>query len=228
MYSFKEGGTIADFQSLVQNVYSSKDDRLYSTFDLMVQVQRFMMRALKGMRRDDDNMLKINLLVALSWFMSVCNRQHVDIEEEVWKRFPYVCSYCAHKPCICKKLKPTSRKSSKPDQSIRPKTMHDFQRMHEEIYPSSDRNIFEAGVHAAEETGEIAEAVHNYLGQHKDALFDDVRLELADFISCLFDVANSMGMDVAHELSVMFNDNCHVCHQAPCVCSYEEISKFKI
>jgi NTP pyrophosphatase (non-canonical NTP hydrolase) len=228
MYSFKENDTIADFQRFVQDVYSLNNDRLYSTYDLMIQVQRFMMRALKGIRKNNSVMLKTNLLVALSWFMSLCNREHVDIEEELWKRFPDVCSYCAHKPCACKKLKPTFRIKTKPDQNLRPKTMREFQRMHEEIYPSSERTIFEAGVHAAEEVGEIAEAVHNHLNQHKDKLFEEVRLELADFISCLFDVANSTGMDIAHEFATMAGNNCYVCHQAPCACSYEEVMGFKV
>ena len=227
-YAFKEDSTIADFQQFVQDVYASTDDRLYSTQDLLTQVQRFMMRALKGMRKSDAVMLKTNLLVALSWFMAVCNRLHVDIEDEVWKRFPYVCSYCGKKPCVCKQTKPASRISIKPDDRLRPKTLRGFQRMHEEIYPSSERTVFEAGVHTGEETGEIAEAVHNYLGQHKDEQFEQVRLELADFISCLFDVANSTGIDVAKELAAMFTANCHVCHKAPCACGFEKVAGFKV
>ena len=228
MASFKENGTITDLQHFSEEVYSSKNDRLYSTQDLVIHIQRFMMRALKGIRRDDPEMLKTNLVMALAWFTAVCNRLHVNIEEEVWKRFHYVCSYCAHKPCVCKTLKPKSRVITKPDPSLKPRTMRDFQHMHAEIYPPTSYNVFEAGVHAGEEVGEIAEAVHNYLGQHKDELFDQVRLELADFISCLFDVANSIKMDVAHELSVAFTENCHVCHKAPCICSFDEVAEFKV
>src|ERR1035437_5168791 len=154
MYSFKENGSIADYQHFVKEIYSLNNDRLYSTYDLMIQIQRFVMRALKGIRKNDNVMLRTNLLVSLSWFMSLCNRQHVDIEEELWKRFPSVCSYCAHKPCICRTLKPKSRIYVKPNPKLRPKTLRDFQRMHEEIYPSAERTVFEAGVHTAEEMGE--------------------------------------------------------------------------
>jgi NTP pyrophosphatase (non-canonical NTP hydrolase) len=228
MVNFTENGTIADFQQLAVEVYSEKDDRLYSTPDLVVQIQRFMMRALKGIRKNDNAMLKMNLVISLAWFMALCNRLHIDIEEEVWKRFPYVCSYCAKKPCICRKSRPEKRIFTKPDQQLRPKTMRDFQRMHEEIYPSENQTIFEVGVHAGEEVGEIAEAIHNYLSQHKDGLFEEVRLELADFISCLFDVANLINMNLAKELSEMFKEGCHVCHNVPCICTFEEVADFKI
>jgi len=99
--------------------------------------------------------------------------------------------------------------------------------MFNEIYPASSRTLAEAGVHLAEEMGEVSEAIHNYLGQHQQKQFNAVQLELADFISCVFGVANSAKIDIAAELQKMYKHNCHVCHQAPCVCKFGEVARIK-
>jgi len=224
MASFKGNGTLADFQKFIECVYAVPDDRIYSIWDLLTQQQRFVMRALKGIRKNNKEKLTTNLIISFSWLMAIVNRLHVDVEEEVWKRFPMLCSYCGHKPCACKKIKPTERAKVKVDDSLRPKTLSEFQNMFEEIYPEGKRTLADAGVHLAEEMGEVSEAIHNYLGQHQQKQFDNIKLEMADFISCIFGVANSAKINMAKELEKVYNNNCHVCHKAPCICRFTEIA----
>lgn len=223
-YSFERNGTIGDFQQFIHDIYSIPDDRLYSVWDLLVQQQRFTMRSLKGVRKKDVEKTKYNLLVAFSWLMAIVNRMHIDAEEELWQRFPYLCSYCGRKPCQCKISKRTIRAKVRIDEKKRPQTLSDYQKMFSEIYPAETRTVADAGVHLGEEMGEVAEAVHNHLGQHLPQQFEAVRLEVADFISCVFGLANSAGFDVATELAKMFRNNCHICHRAPCVCSFSEVA----
>jgi NTP pyrophosphatase (non-canonical NTP hydrolase) len=97
--------------------------------------------------------------------------------------------------------------------------------MFQAIYPSQARSLEDAGIHYAEEMGEVSEAIHNYLGQHRKKLFSEIGLEMADYVSCAFGVANSANIDVATELEKLFYKNCHVCHKAPCVCSFTAISE---
>jgi len=96
-----------------------------------------------------------------------------------------------------------------------------------EIYPVASRTLADAGVHLAEEMGETSEAVHNYLGQHLGKQFDDIKIEVADYISCIFSVANSADFNVSKELSEMFYKNCHVCHKVPCICSFSTVVKYR-
>ena len=227
MYSIKETGALSDFQKFILDVYSLPDDRLYSIWDLLVQQQRFTMRALKGIRKENIDKLKLNLLISLSWVMAITNRLHIDIDEEVWKRFPMLCSYCGKKPCVCKSVKQTERVKVEVDNTLRPSTLSGFQKMFNEIYPASNRTLADAGVHLAEEMGEVSEAVHNYLGQHLEKQFDEVKLEISDFVSCIFGVANSANIDVAKELSLMYSNNCHICHKAPCICNFSEVTQIK-
>lgn len=185
------------------------------------------MRGLKGIRKGDHEKTKLNLLIALSWFMSTMNQLSIDIEDEVWNRFPYLCSYCGTCPCSCKKQKVESRKEVQKDDSKRPSNLEEFQKMFEEIYPHNTRTLEHAGVHLAEEVGEFSEAIMAYKGGCKDSDFKKVILEAADFFSCISGVFNSMETSIAQELSKMFSNNCHVCKKAPCVCSFDFVVNFK-
>ena len=215
-----------ELQEFVREVYGVPDDRLYSLWDLLAQQQRFSMRALKGIRKGDRAKLALNLLISLSWLMNVANRLHIDVGVEIWKRFPEACSYCGSSPCSCRKTKLSTRKVFDHGKEPQLQRISDIQTMFERIYPSSERTLAEAGVHLAEEVGEVNEAISNYLGQHRDEQLHEIALEMADLISCICGVANSADIDIAHELSILFKEGCHVCHNTPCSCSFERVASF--
>lgn len=219
--------TLGDFQKVIETIYSLPDDRLYSIEDLLTHQQRFAMRALKGIRKDDFKKMTLNLLIALSWLMAISNRFHISVEQSVWKRFPNQCSYCGEKPCQCKKNKSNGKKKKQTRLDVQIKSIAELQQMFENIYPSSQRSLADAGVHFAEEVGEVNEAVHNYLGQHLSKQFDEIQSEIADEVSCIFGVANSAGINVAKELVKLYKNGCHVCHGAPCTCSFVVVSQLK-
>lgn len=223
MARFERTGKLDDFQRFIEEVYAVPDDRLYSIWDLLTQEQRFAMRALKGIRKGDIEKLRLNLLISLSWLAAIGNRLHVSLQEEVWMRFPGLCSYCGKRSCVCKETKPPARLTVKINDRFRPENLAAMQAMFRDIYPPVRRTLADAGVHLAEEVGEVSEAVHNYLGEHKERQFDEVKLELADFISCACGVANSADIDIAESLAAMYSENCHVCHKAPCVCKFSDV-----
>lgn len=227
MPSVKLTTSIKEYQQFVQEVYGLPNDRYFSLQDKLTNVERFITRGLKGIRKGDVERIKLNLIIAFSWSMAVVNQFHIDIEEEVWKRFPYLCSYCATCPCSCKAKKIQTRQAVIIDENKRPKTLEDFQKMFNQIYPASGRTLDQAGIHLVEEMGEVAEAIFTYHGNHNDEDFKKVILECADLLSCFIGVFNSLDINLAKELSIMFEDNCHVCHQAPCVCNFVDITQFK-
>ena len=57
--------------------------------------------------------------------------------------------------------------------------------------------------------------------------FGEIKLEIADYISCVMGVANSANINIAKELESMFYENCHECHKAPCVCSFTKVADIK-
>lgn len=225
--SLQKGANLKDLQSINKQIYGAADDRLYSNWELFSNQERFMMRALKGIRKEDVSKLKINLVIATSWYLALMNRLHVDIEDAVWNRFPYLCSYCGNCPCVCKKVKPTKRVKIVKRTHLRPSNIEGFQKMFEDIYPSSERTLDHAGIHQAEEQGEMSEAIQIFAGSHKKTSFKEIVDESADYLSCVFAIANSAKFDFASELRSFYANNCHACHQAPCKCDFRKISLFK-
>ncbi len=227
MASVKKDTTIKEYQHFIKEVYGLPNDRYFSVEDMLTHVERFMMRGLKGIRKSNARKTKINLLIALSWFMSMMNHLHIDIEDKTWKRFPYLCSYCASCPCVCREKGVEVRQKVFINEKKRPNTFEEFQRMLNEIYPANKRTLEHAGIHLAEEMGEFAESILAFKGAHRDEDFDKIELEAADLVSCFSGVFNSLGVNIAEELSFIFADNCHVCKKAPCACNFRNITAFE-
>ena len=227
MASVRQDITLKEYQNFVKEVYGLSNDRYFSNWDMITNMERFMMRGMKGIRKGDKEKTRVNLLIAFSWFMSIMNQLHIDLEDEVWKRFPYLCSYCASCPCVCKEKKIETRQKVSIDESKRPKTLEDFQKMLEKIYPSESRTLEHAGVHMAEEAGEFSESIMFFRGGHNDEDFKNIKLEAADLFTHFLGVFSSLNMSIAKELSSVFSDNCHVCHNAPCTCDFKCITDFK-
>ena len=226
MPQFKSNSSLHDFQELIKEIYGVPDDRLFSLSDLISNLERFTMRSLKGIRKQDKKKLELNLLISLSWLMAIANRLHVNTYEIVLNRFPYVCSYCKRCPCVCKSKKYQRRKKSQQGMITKKMSINDLQEMFQKIYPSTSRSISDAGVHLAEETGELSEACHNFQGEHKSNQFLYINNEIADYVSCIFGVANSMEISVSEGLEKMYKNSCHMCHKSPCQCNFSYIAQF--
>lgn len=226
MASVSKDATLRDFQEFIQLIYGIPDDRLFSLSDLISNLERFTMRSLKGIRKGDKNKLQLNLLVSFSWLMAIGNRLHIDVNEVVINRFPYVCSYCQRSPCACRSAKYQSRKKYISKKIFGVTKINDLQEMFDNIYPKSRRTLSEAGVHLAEETGELSEACHSFQGEHKNSQFLSIKNEMADYVSCLLGVANSAEIPMVTALSKMYKNNCHICHKLPCACNFSYVASY--
>lgn len=220
--------SIQQFQYFIKEVYEVPNNRKFELGEMLDNVQRFGMRGLKGIRKKDVEKTKRNLIISLSFFMSILNRLDINIEEEMWRRFPYVCSYCNNGPCSCKELRPEKRQQVTIENNKRPETLENFQKMFNFIYPANSRTLEHAGVHFAEEIGEVSESIWTYRSTKNEEDFEEVKLEAADYFSCILGIFNSLNIDLAKEVSILYQRNCHECKTSPCVCDYPKIRSYKI
>ena len=227
MASLSKKASIQEFQDMIQKIYGLPNDRFFSLWDMMSNVERFMMRGLKGIRKSEKNKTRTNLLISLSWLASMMNRLHINLEKEIWNKFPYVCSHCKECPCLCDSKEKNRTMKAKISHDKKPKTIEGFQTMYKKIYPAKERTLDHAGVHLAEEVGELSEAILAFSGSHNNGEFKCIQSEAADLYSCLMGVFNSLELNVADELASMFSSNCHVCKKMPCKCGFSEIIKYK-
>lgn len=235
---------LSKFQAMVWDIYGLSDDRLYSNWDLISNMERFTMWGLKGIRKGkigDLNIvekaeksenqaesfshifstagLKFNLLVGAAWLFALASRLHIDLEDQVWQRYPYYCPYCGQLPCNCKVWKGPRAQPSQPVKN-KPATLADLQKMLDEIYPAKNRTLEHAGVHWAEELGELSEAWHLFVGTHKQKHFRQLEIEAADYFTHFLTVANSAGFNFAEEFYKLIPGKCHVCGQKVCICNF--------
>ena len=64
MVSLPNDVTLIGFQEFIKTVYSLTNDRYYGFSDMTNNIQRFTMRSLKGIRKNDFEKTKLNLLIA--------------------------------------------------------------------------------------------------------------------------------------------------------------------
>lgn len=226
MASVSRNATMSDYADFVNAVFSIQNDRYYTLWDMLTNIQRFSMRGIKGVRKGDAGKAKVNILLALSWYTSLMNQLHIKVDDIVWERFPYRCSYCGRQPCACKTEKVQARRKVESDGAARPGTMAQYQEMFGKIYPPESRSKEHAAIHLAEELGELTEAFHIYMSFRDKRSFGNVCLESADFFSCSMGVLNSLGIDWASEASALWSDNCYICHNAPCTCTFEAVTSY--
>ncbi|UCD04052.1 MAG: hypothetical protein JSW73_00165 [Candidatus Woesearchaeota archaeon] len=228
MAGISKNTTIREFQDFIQGVYGLQNNRYFEVSEMLNNIQRFAMRGIKGIRKNNTKRTTKNLIISFSWLLSTLNRLHIDLEKETWNRFPYHCSYCGTIPCECKTKKVQKRVDvADIDDSKRPKTLNGFQKMFNDIYPYSTRTLEHAGVHLAEEIGEFSEVLIAYRNEKEDNDFKRILVEAADYFSCLVGVFNSLNVDLVSELANLYSNNCHECHNSPCSCSYSYIKNYK-
>lgn len=227
MASITKDTTISEYAAFVSSIYSVVNDRYYTLWDMLTNIERFAMRAIKGVRKRNAEKTKFNTVVALSWFTSLMNQLHIDMGGIIWERFPYMCPYCGELPCRCKEEKVKKRKKTARKEDMMPKTLEQYQTMFARIYPAENRTLEHAAIHFAEETGELSEAFHAYMGDRSPAHLEQVYFESADFFSCGMGLLNSLGASWFKEVSKIFPDGCHVCHNTPCTCTFESVIRFK-
>jgi NTP pyrophosphatase (non-canonical NTP hydrolase) len=221
MATIKPDVTLKDYQGFIEEVYGGQNVWHFSRRDLLTNAQRFLMRSLKGVRKNDPEAVIQHLIVSTGFFLSLMTRLRIDVADVTWRRFPYLCSYCASVPCVCKEKKVAGRLAVPIDESKKPSTVREFQTMFEAIYPARSRTLAHAAIHLAEELGEVSESFLSFKGTHTQRDYQSFVLESADMFSCYFGVCNSLGMDLADRLAAYYPNGCHKCINTPCTCTYE-------
>jgi NTP pyrophosphatase (non-canonical NTP hydrolase) len=220
-----------ELQRIVDQVYGVPNDRWFDLSDMAANVSRFTMRAIKAVRRGEDERVERNLAVALSWFTSSANRLHMRLSDVTWRRFPYSCATCQGCPCQCGG---TGVRQAPSPRKRRPRSIAQIQEMFAEIYPPEHRSLEHAAIHLVEEMGEYQEAILMYRTRHRQVDMRQIETEAADYISCALGLYTSIAHKygriggAASALSTLFAHNCHECSKAPCVCTFDSVMNYNL
>ncbi|MDO8530521.1 MAG: MazG-like family protein [bacterium] len=202
-------------------IYQRTDDRHYTSADIISYVHRNITHILKAVRKERHAEVNYRICVTLSWVGSLACRLHIDVANEIWKRFPGCCPYCGGTVCFCKERAAT-RQTVAPA-TPRPVSLRDWQYLFAAIYPRN--TLQDSTMHLAEEIGELSEAFRNFLASHSDEWFSNIAEETVDIFANLFGIANCLHFDIASSLAEYFRKGCLKCQQCPCNCGYVTIDK---
>jgi NTP pyrophosphatase (non-canonical NTP hydrolase) len=91
---------IREFQESIRQIYLARDTMRGGdkTFLWLLEEVGELTRAY---RRDEKKNVGEEMADVIAWIASMANLLGVDLESEILKKYPKVCSLCHANPCIC-------------------------------------------------------------------------------------------------------------------------------
>jgi NTP pyrophosphatase (non-canonical NTP hydrolase) len=231
------GISLDDLYYMTAHIYGQRNEErsVEATLNHFVEVCGMLTMHDRRKRRESLDVADA-LCKAFGWLFPLCAKLGVDsIEKLIFRKYPYVCPYCRvrpHNEAKCKNVRGTQdtvdhpglRRLARDNESLRPRTLDDWQQMFADIYP---RNIADVDSHRStsglfEELGELAEAVRVFSHYPKY-----VAGEIADVVSYLMGVANEHSLVVAmaggefsleQEYYARYPGMCTQCGNPICIC----------
>ncbi len=209
--------TFRDLQRRNAEVYGYQNDIHLEKLDFAMKAHRYAGMAAKYWHQKKVQQIPTLVLWTFSWNLALANRMHIDLQEEVWNRFPGHCPYCGKVPHDygnCKKW--AEGRVVLPPSCARVQTVDEFQDMFARIYPNN--NVSFAFLQFVNEPSEVCEALQLFNASHLPRDYEKVREECIDVVANTFAVANILGIRIADLHDEALKDGCPNCHLASCRC----------
>ncbi|MFA7244182.1 MAG: hypothetical protein WC080_02765 [Patescibacteria group bacterium] len=220
MRTNEENLSLNDILLRIEAIYQVPDDRLYSVEDLLYNHQRFLTAYMEEQNKNRLPEAFNNMMVSFAWLFAFVNRFHIDLPENLWKRYSYKCPFCLEIPCICNELEPQkSQKTGRPP-SRKPQDISEWQEILLKIYPVSKVKNYHLKLRSKFE--ELMSAFRAFVREKRKSRFREIEILTADYFVMLLRIFNYFKIDFKDEFLAMFKDGCHVCKKTPCECNYFE------
>lgn len=199
-------------------IYGIPNDRRFSVQDLLYYIQKYLFLYLNSSQKKNSKKTTQNLAIAFSWFLALINRYHIDLEHQVWKRFPYKCPLCLSIPCECRSINnATQFKTGRPPSRM-PESLDDWQLMFKKIY--QDKNLDELNIKFLQKLDNLIRSTRLFIKEKAKKHFFDIEKNSADFFSFFFRTFNLLSKSLEKQFVVMHEDGCYECHKTPCICNF--------
>ncbi len=198
-----------------RKIYQVPDDRLYSIQDLIFNHHKFIFLLQKDLQKKQQTYP--NLDIAASWFFTLVNRYHVDLEKKAWQRYSYKCPFCLEIPCFCKNEAKSPKKTGRPA-SRKPKDLNQWQEMTKKIYPNDKED--QVFFLLLNNLNKLIYLIRHF--DRKKTKFSEIENASVDHFVLILRLYNSLGINLSKNFQKKFSHGCYVCHKSPCICNYFE------
>jgi NTP pyrophosphatase (non-canonical NTP hydrolase) len=213
--------SLDEMQVLNETIYGPNNELYFGHLRIIARIGRFVGRLPKAVEYGDPNVAAFHATMAFSWSLALANKLGIRIQDELWKRYPGVCSHCESGPCMCKQIKAfVVAGQIQPSKIVTecPLTLDAFQIMFQRIYPRNTP-MDECG-HLLQELCEVLEAMDNFTGTKRPEFKNDSVVELCDVFAHICGVANCSKIGLAPYMERYFSRGCYECHSTPCRCPF--------
>lgn len=95
---------ISDFQTLIKNIYYSRDVKrgINGTFIWLVEELGELARTIKDQEIDKKKASE-EIADVIAWVNSLANLLDINVEEALFDKYPNKCRKCNSLPCRCRK-----------------------------------------------------------------------------------------------------------------------------
>lgn len=212
--------SIEDLLKKNLEIYGVPNDRLYSNEDLLHYQQKFILRYLRDINKQDKEKAIEKLIVVSCWFSAIISRFHIDLETKVGQRYPYKCPFCLSLPCLCQDGRERkTRKTGRPVSNT-PKTINDWQKVIAKIYP--DQSLEKINNLVLVKSDELACSFRKFLRDKGKSDFRHLENTSADFFILILQIFNVLEVSLEDKHKAMFKKGCYVCSKTPCQCNFLE------
>lgn len=175
-----------------------------------------------------------------AWYCSLVRVLNIEkLEDEVWRKFPYICPFCSSSTCECESLSDPEMldqgrlsAAAERNSSKRPGDLKDWQELFDEVYDQSssgllpvlgeqsyERRLERACLKLHEERTELAEAI-----RLKAFFPSHVVNESVDLFAAICGFANVIStnydgnLDLGELVWNRYPDRCDTCSERICIC----------
>ncbi len=229
--------TLNDWYKLVNSIYLERNffRSIDSIFGHLVEVSGGLSTALTRQWKMSDA-TETFLAKSLGWWLALCGKIGVpNVEEMLWRKFPFVCSYCKENPHSAMKCRRQALGTDEIDWKAlkeigdknienKPSALKEWQEMFAHLYANDDSSeVLKIFGRLQQELGEMAEAVRlipvsraYFMNEAVDVFAWIMRL--ANFEEMNRRESATIGVTLERAMWDEYPGSCKYCKSKPCKC----------
>ena len=212
--------TLSGWQKKFGEIFNERNQRCDTDDDIMFHLYEHLTKCFESLRKERFDEIAARLPHIFCWLCAFCNRQHIEMTDVVWEKYPNVCPYgLEEQGCVCiareVAYQPTLPEllRYRNDQTKRQYDVPGIQAMFARIFGpvNSIKPLLAVLSHLLEEVSEVGK-------DWRKKRMETIDAEVADTFAQLCAVATKLGRNLDDLIWKTYPGVCHKCNREKCAC----------